>query len=116
MKAVLLAGLVVAASAAAYADPPKAPCIDPQKSYIARPLNAHDVYARTTLGSPKPAARLTTTCVHLVHADYVSLSSQFTCVAQGDMVIATILGGDREACKVAFVRPYVPDKDDMKQY
>jgi len=115
MKAtVLLIPLLLAAVPAPAA--PGASCIDPHKSYVARPLNAHDVYARTTLGTPRPAVRLATTCAHLAHANAVSLSSSYTCMGLGDIVIATTIDGRREACRISAVQPYVPDGNDLKQY
>ena len=110
MKLPVLAAALAATASAALAD---ASCIDPHKSYVARPLNHHDVFVQTSLGAPKPPVRLTTSCIHLDPAIGFGLSSQFNCVGLGDTVVATINGGTRESCIVTRVQPYQPQEGDI---
>lgn len=113
MKFVVLAGAALAS--AAWAEAPKASCIDPHHSYIARPLNHHDVFVQQSIGAPKPAVRLKTSCIYLDPAIGFGLSSPYTCIGLGDPVVATINGGKREACVVTKVLPYAPEKGDIPQ-
>jgi|GEM_PF-1451623 len=103
---------VLAAGAASAADAPKAACIDPHNSYLARPLNNHEIYVESSFGPKKPPIRLTTSCYHLQPAIGFGLSSEFQCIGQGDTVVATLMGG-RQVCRVTKVQPYVPQKDDL---
>jgi len=114
MKLVLLAALL-ALSPAALAASPRASCIDPHRSYVARPLNRHDVYVEASIGKPKPPVRLKTSCAFLEPAIAVSFSSSFTCVGQGDTVVATTTDGRRETCIVTGVLPYAPMEGDLKR-
>ena len=115
MKFVIFVALLAAASTAALADAPKVSCIDPHRSYIARPLNHHDVFAQTSIGKPRPPVRLKTSCTYLDPAIGIGLSSQFTCLSLGDTVVATTISGTRESCIVTRVLPYAPEEGDLKQ-
>jgi hypothetical protein len=111
MSLLLLAAAAFAVAADA-ADAPKASCINPHQSYLARPLNNHEIYVENTMGPKKPPVRLTTSCYHLVPALGFGLSSDFQCIGQGDTVVATLMG-DRQICRVTKVAPYVAQKDDF---
>ena len=115
MKLVIFAALLAATSTAALADAPKASCIDPDKSYIARPLNHHDIFVQTSIGKPRPPVRIKTSCIYLDPAIGIGLSSQFNCVGLGDTVVATTVSGTRESCIVTRVLPYAPEEGDLKQ-
>lgn len=97
--------------AAAWAASPEASCLDPAASYVARPLNHHQIYAEQTFGKKKPPIRLTTSCYHLESADAFGLSAAFRCIAQGDIVVATI-GSERQSCRVLKVEPYAAREGD----
>jgi len=114
MKLLLLAAALAATSTVAAAETPAASCIDPHKSYVARPLNDHDVYVEQSIGKPKPPVRLKTSCIHLGPAIGIGLSAQINCVGLGDHVVAT-LGGHREGCIVTRVLPYAPEDGDIKK-
>jgi hypothetical protein len=113
MKLVLAAGLSVAIAGAAWAEAPKASCIDPHRSYVARPLNHHDVFVQNSMGAPRPPVRLKTSCTYLDPAIGIGLSSQFTCMGLGDTVVATTIDGKREACVVTKVLAYAPEQGDL---
>jgi hypothetical protein len=115
MKLLLVAAVFAAASTAALADAPKASCIDPHRSYVARPLNQHDIFVQTSMGKPKPPVRMKTTCIFLEPAISVRFSSAFTCVGQGDTVMASTVDGRRETCRVTRVLPYEPEAGDIKR-
>ncbi len=113
MKTTLLAlaaaGFAVAAQAA---DAPKAACIDPHLSYLARPLNNHEIYVESTMGPKKPAVRLTTSCHHLEPVIGFGFSAGFSCIGQGDTVVATAMG-ERQSCRITKIAPYTPQKGDL---
>lgn len=111
MTGMVLAGAVAAGGAYA-ADAPKAACIDAHNSYVARPLNNHEVYVESSFGPKKPPVRVTTSCYHLQDAIGFGFSNEFQCIDQGDTVVATLMG-DRQVCRVTKVQPYVPQKDDL---
>ena len=113
MKLVIFAALLAAASTAALADAPKASCIDPHNSYVARPLNQHDVVASVSIGTPRPPVRLKTSCIHLQDATGIGLSSEFACIGLGDRVVATTVGRGSEFCVVTRVLPYAPEEGDL---
>jgi hypothetical protein len=115
VAAAFAAASTAAASTAAMADAPRASCIDPQRSYVARPLNHHDVFVQTSMGKPKPPVRLKTSCINLAPAIGIALSSSFACVGLGDTVVATTVDGRREACRVTRVLPYAPEGGDIKR-
>lgn len=113
MKLVLFAGLVALVAGTAWAEAPKASCIDPHRSYVARPLNHHDVFVQSSLGAPKPPVRLKTSCTYLDPAIGIGLSAQFNCVSLGDVVVATTMDGKRESCVVTRVMAYAPEEGDL---
>lgn len=118
MKRVILAGLGLLLAGAAWAEPPKAPvaCINPHKSYIAHPLNEHDLYVIQSIGRAKPPVRLKTSCHNLGPAIAFGLSSPFNCLGLGDTVVATIVDGHRESCVVTRVLTYTPEEGDSAKY
>ncbi len=107
VSALALTGAAMAATAAS--------CIDPHKSYVARPLNNRDVFVRQSIGTAKPPVRLQTSCIDIHAALGFGISSSFNCVGLGDTVVATINGGRRESCRVTKVLPYAPQDGDIKQ-
>jgi hypothetical protein len=115
MKLAILAGAGLVLASAAWAQAPKASCVDPHSSYVARPLNNHDVFVRQSIGKPKPPIRLKTSCIHLDSAIGFGLSSSFTCIGLGDPVVATINGGGHQGCVVTKVLPYAPEEGDIPQ-
>lgn len=102
-NAIGLSVLLLLSSSAATAAP--AACVDVQRSYEAHTDGMHDVIIRNAIGKPRPPLRLTTTCVNLEKADAISVSSDFGCVSQGDIVVATKIDGHREVCRVSSVAP-----------
>jgi hypothetical protein len=98
----VLFGLGTSAQAA------KSVCIDTNRNYEAHPQGPHDVIIRSTIGKPRPALLLSTTCVGLDKPDRVSVSTEFNCVGLGDTVVATKIDGHRQFCQVSRVAPYVP--------
>jgi hypothetical protein len=86
----------------------KSVCIDTHRSYEAHTLGLHDVIIRSSIGKPRPALQLSTSCFGFDKADIVSVSSQFGCIGLGDAVVATKIDGHRQACLVTRVAPYVP--------
>lgn len=118
MKRIYLAGLAVVLVGTAWAEPPKsgAACVDPHRSYIAQPLNSHDVYVKQSIGAPKPAIRVSTSCTHLQPALGVGFSSSFSCIDLGDWAVASVIGGRPQKCRVTKVVPYVPQDGDIKTY
>lgn len=115
MKLLIVAGAVILVANAAWAEPPKETCLDPHRSYIARPLSHHDVFVQQSIGTPKPPVRLKTSCTFLDPAIGVGLSSPYTCIGLGDTVVATINGGKRESCVVTKVMLYAPEEGDIPQ-
>jgi hypothetical protein len=103
--------LLVTAGFAA-AESPQSICIDPHKSYNARSLNQHDVFVQTSIGKPRPPARLETSCINLEPAIGIGLSTSFICIGLGDDVVANTIDGHVEHCVVTRVRPYAPEKGD----
>jgi hypothetical protein len=115
MKTLILVALLAATSTAALADEPKASCINPRKSYIARPLNQHDVFVQSSMGKPKPPVRIKTTCTSLESAIGFGLSAEFNCMGLGDTLTATTANGRVTVCKVKRVVPYAPEDGDLKK-
>jgi hypothetical protein len=105
MLIAILAGNAVAAPAS---------CIDSRRSYVARPLNATQVWVQNAIGEKKPPIRLSTTCHHLQSTIAVSISAQMTCIDRGDPVIATA-GGERQSCVVTKVEAYAPADGDVPE-
>jgi len=106
---VLPAALILFA-VGANAEAPKSVCIDTHRSYEAHTLGLHDIVIRSTMGKPRPALRLSTTCTALEKADVVSVNSTFGCVGMGDTVVATKIDGHRQLCRVSRVAPYAPSE------
>ncbi len=115
MKLILVTAAGIALASAACAEVSKTSCINPQRSYIARPLNHHDVFVQQSIGAPKPPVRLKTSCSYLDPAIGFGLSSPYTCIGLGDHVVATINGGKREACIITGVLTYAPEEGDIPQ-
>jgi hypothetical protein len=115
MRLLILVALLAANSVSALAETPKPTCIDPQRSYVARPLNKHDVFVQTSMGAPKPPVRILTTCTSLTSAIGFGLNAQFNCVGMGDTVTATTADGQVSVCKVKRVVPYSPEEGDFKK-
>ena len=107
IAAVLGLGALTGSAAAA-----KMACIDPRLSYVAHPLNNHEIYVESSFGPKKPPVRVSTSCYHLQPAIGFGLSAEFGCLSLGDTVVATTMG-DRQACRVTKVQPYAPLKDDL---
>lgn len=112
MNRAMLASLLALTAAEVASAAPERACIDTKQSYIARPLNNNQIYVETSFGAKKPPVRLTTSCHHLQSAIGFGLSSEFSCIDQGDIVVAT-LSGERQFCVVTKVEPYAAAKDDL---
>jgi hypothetical protein len=97
---------VFAAAIPALAQPPAPVCIDASRDtqYNARPISLHDILARNALGPDHRAARLSTTCIHIDRAAFVALHSFTRCVAVGDDVSVSLMGGPGERCRVTGVK------------
>lgn len=104
MKHVVLACLLIMPASAFAQDKV---CIDATSGdrYNARPISQHEVLARNAMGSDKRAAVLGTTCIHLYRASNVALHSLTQCIALGDEVGVSTMGGPGERCKVTSVKP-----------
>jgi hypothetical protein len=96
------------------AEAAKGVCIDTHRSYEAHTVGLHDVIIRSTMGKPRPALLLSTSCVGFDKADRISVNTEFTCVSLGDTVVATKIDGDRQFCRVTRVAPYVPAETTAK--
>ena len=73
-------------------------CVDASQNdrYNARPLSLHTVLARNAFGEDRRAVKLETTCIHVDRAAFISLHSFTRCIAVGDDVVTSVLGGPRE--------------------
>lgn len=107
--------LTIAVTAPAFAQD-KPLCVDASQTdrYNARPLSLHTVIARNAFGSDHRAVKLETTCIHVDRAAFVSLRSFTRCIAIGDDVVTSILGGGREICRVTKVSPAGESYADAK--
>ncbi len=101
---IVLASLLLAAPALG-APPAGGVCIDPHWSYRANWLKGHQIVAERTLGSDHRKLLLDTTCIDLEHADFISLSTSFQCVGQGDDVFVKKLGGHFQHCRITHAAP-----------
>jgi hypothetical protein len=111
MIRIALAGMIFAAAAvSAAATPPS--CIDPSRSFIARPLSEHQVYVESTIGPKKPPIRVSTSCIHLSPAVGFGFSGDFHCISLGDTVVANLIS-ERQGCVVTKVEAYVPQQGDI---
>jgi hypothetical protein len=90
------------------AEPVHGICIDPHFSYQARYLSGQDIIATSTLGRDHHELKISTTCVFLRDANRITLSAQFNCVGQGDIVVTSTIDGERQHCRITHVEPYVP--------
>ena len=115
MKHVVLVLAFAATAMPAFAQD-KPLCIDASQTdrYNARPLSLHTVLARNAFGSDHRAAKLETTCIHVDRAATVSLHSFTRCIAVGDDVVTSVLGGPREICRVTGVTPAAQSYADAK--
>jgi len=75
-------------------------CFNPRFEYSAQPAGYHELVAQNTIGTHTARVRVTTSCIDLHNADYISLATQFTCLTKGDPVAATTLGMGRQHCIV----------------
>jgi hypothetical protein len=107
-SSIALPAALVLFALAANAQAAKSVCIDTHRSYEAHTQGLHDVIIRNTIGKPRPALLLSTSCIGLDKADRVSVSSEFGCIGLGDTVIATKIDGHSQSCRVTRVAPYVP--------
>lgn len=89
-------------------------CVDTKRPYIARALNAHDVFVQSTLGKARPAVRVTTSCYHLQSAIGFGINTEYTCLSRGDTVVANLMS-EHQPCTVTAVVPYTPQKDDIPE-
>ena len=105
--ALTLALVSAAAPAFAAATPDKPICVDPKRSYQALYLKDNDVVAKQTIGHDRRELRLSTTCINLRSALTISLGSSFNCIAMGDDVFTSTIDGERQACRITHVEPYV---------
>ena len=104
------------AFAPALAQQDKPLCVDASRDgrYNARPLSLHTVLARNAFGSDHRAVKLDTTCIHVDRAATISLHSFSQCIAVGDDVVTSLLGGHREICRVTHVTPSAQNYADAK--
>ncbi|HKD23045.1 MAG TPA: hypothetical protein VKB71_13600 [Rhizomicrobium sp.] len=101
MRLALITGILCTASllqAASAAE--QNVCFNPRFEYSAQPAGYHELIAQNTIGSHTARVRVTTSCIDLHNADYISLATQFTCLTKGDPVAATTLGMGRQHCIV----------------
>jgi hypothetical protein len=82
-------------------------CIDAssREQYNARPISQHEVLAKNAFGADHRAARLGTTCIHIYRESNVALQSMTKCIALGDDVAVSTMGGRSERCKITKVTP-----------
>ena len=114
-RAVLILALAAVPFAPAFAQD-KPLCVDASRDgrYNARPLSLHTVLARNAFGSDHRAVKLETTCIHVDRAAFISLRSFTRCIAIGDDVVTSVLGGQREICRVTKVIPADESYADAK--
>lgn len=108
MKAGVVALVFALSSAPALAAGSNPVCIDPRYAYQAQFLSGHDIVATAQLGSDHRALKLTTTCIFLRSADFISLSADFRCIGRGDTVVTSTIDGHRQSCRITHVEPYSP--------
>jgi hypothetical protein len=78
-------------------------CFNPRFEYSAQPAGYHELVAQNTIGTHTARVRVTTSCIDLHNADFISLGSQFTCLTKGDPVAATTLGLGKQHCIVTHI-------------
>ena len=105
--------LLVAATSASAQDKI---CVDASSGtrYNARPISQHEVLARNAIGPEKRAAVLGTTCIHIYRESFIALQSLTQCIALGDEVGVSTMGGPGERCKVTSVKPAAESYADAK--
>jgi len=108
-SALALAALLTTAPLAAQAAADGKVCLDPHYSYQAHAIGGHDIVAKATLGHDHRELRLSTTCINLSSAFYISLAADFQCLDRGDTVFTSTIDGERQSCRITNVQPYVPD-------
>jgi hypothetical protein len=115
MKHVVLFLVFAAAATPAFAQSTPL-CVDASQDgrYNARPLSLHTVLARNAFGSDHRAVKLETTCIHVDRGAFVSLHSFTRCIAVGDDVVTSVIGGHREICRVIGVTPAAESYGDAK--
>ena len=109
-----IATVVLIAAVAGNAAAGTVACIDPHASYVARPLNAHEIFVQPSLGKERPALRLTTTCRHLESPAAIAIGSSIACIGKGDIVNVNLFS-ERQTCVVTGVAPYVAQDGDLPQ-
>jgi hypothetical protein len=116
MKLAVLFVILAATTAPAFAQEDKPLCVDASQHdrYNARPLSLHTVLARNAFGEDRRAAKLETTCIHVDRAAFISLHSFTRCIAVGDDVVTSVLGGHREICRVTGVTLAAQSYTDAK--
>ena len=119
MKLAVLFVIFAASAAPAFAPAlaqDKPLCVDASQHdrYNARPLSLHTVLARNAFGEDRRAVKLETTCIHVDRAAFISLHSFTRCIAVGDDVVTSVLGGPREICRVTGVTPAAQSYGDAK--
>lgn len=107
-----IATVVLIAAVAGNAAAGTTACIDPHASYVARPLNAHDIFIQPAIGKDRPALRLTTTCRHLQSPAAIGIGSSVACIGKGDVVSVTLFS-ERQTCTVTGVAPYAAQDGDL---
>ena len=110
MKVLLALFVLLLGTAPVLAEPPNI-CIDPHFSYQARYLSGHDIVAKATLGHDHRELKLSTTCIALHTAQFISLSSDFNCIGKGDTVVTNTIDGQRQSCRITHVEPYAAAPD-----
>lgn len=115
MKHAILLVVLAATAVPAFAQD-KPLCVDASRDgrYNARPLSLHTVLARNAFGADHRAVKLDTTCIHVDRAATISLHSFSQCIAVGDDVVTSLIGGHREACRVTHVTPATESYADAK--
>jgi len=91
-------------------------CIDASSGtrYNARPISQHEVLARNAIRPEKRAAVLGTTCIHIYRESFIGLHSLTQCIALGDEVSVSTMGGRGEQCRVTSVKPAAESYADAK--
>jgi hypothetical protein len=116
MKYAVLFVILAATSTPAFAQGNNPLCVDASQTdrYNARPLSLHTVLARNAFGSDRRAVKLDTTCIHVDRGAFVSLHSFTRCIAVGDDVVTSVIGGHREICRVTGMTPVAESYGDAK--
>src|SRR3954466_3048709 len=115
MKIAVLSALLLTAGPAFAQDKL---CIDAstREQYNARPISQHEVLAKNAFGADHRAARLGTTCIHIYRESNVALQSVTRCIALGEGVAVSTMGGRGEHCRVTSVTPAAESDADAKYH